>query len=97
MDKRDLVARTARQTGLTQTQAHEALDAILAAIAAVLADGDEVTLRDFGRFAVWHRQQTVTGFDGTRHQVDVPQVLFKASAVLRRRLYEAAPCADESA
>ena len=97
MDKRDLIAHAACRTGLTRAQTHTALEAILATIAEALAAGDEITFRDFGRFSVWHRQQSVTGFNGTRHQVDVPQVIFKASAVLRRRLYEGAPCVDESA
>ena len=96
MDKRNLVAEAACRTDLTQAQTHAVLDAILTTIAETLAAGDEIVLRDFGRFSVWHRQQTVTGFDGARHQVEVPQITFNASAVLRRRLYEE-PCAGESA
>ncbi len=94
MDKRELVAAAARRSGLTRTQTREALDAILATVAAALVAGDGITLRDFGRFSTWQRRQTITTFGGGCHQVDTPQVTFRASAVLRRRLGED-PCPDE--
>jgi nucleoid DNA-binding protein len=96
MDKRDLVAAAARRTTLTQTQTREALDAILATMAAALAAGDYVIFRDFGRFSTWQQQQPVTGFDGNHYHVDAPRVAFGAAPALRRQLCEK-PCADESA
>jgi nucleoid DNA-binding protein len=93
VDKRDLVDEAARRSGLTRAQTRQALDAILAAMTAALADGDEVAFRDFGRFSTRPRRQTVRGFDGTRYQVESRQLYFSASAALRRRLREI-PCDD---
>jgi DNA-binding protein HU-beta len=50
MNTRELVATAARQSGMTQVQAREALDAFLEAIAEALSSGDPVTLAWFGRF-----------------------------------------------
>lgn len=50
MNTREIVAIAARQSGLTQVQTREALDAILQAIAGALSGGDPVTLAGFGRF-----------------------------------------------
>jgi len=88
MNKRELVAAAARRTGLTRAQTREALDAFLDAIAAALATGDDVVLRDLGRFSTWRQRQPVTDFGGTRHQVSAPRVAFSASPTLRRRLDE---------
>ena len=50
MHKRELVARVARRTSLTQKQTREALDAILDITTEALIGGDPVTLTGFGRF-----------------------------------------------
>jgi nucleoid DNA-binding protein len=68
----------------------EALDTIFQAVAEALANGDDVTLKSFGTFSTWKRRQEIRGFDGRLHQVDGAQIVFKASAALRRRL-RAAP------
>jgi len=52
MHKRELVARVAGRTPLTQKQAREALDAILDIIAEAISGGEPVTLSGFGRFEV---------------------------------------------
>lgn len=90
MDKRELVARAARKTNLTNRQVREALDAVLETIAEGLAAGEAVALSDFGRFvAQAHPRQQVHGFDGQPCQVESrPIPAFKSSAVLRRRLKE---------
>jgi nucleoid DNA-binding protein len=52
MHKRELVARVAGCTSLTQKQAREALDAILAITAETISGGEPATLSGFGRFEV---------------------------------------------
>ncbi len=86
MDKRRLVAVAARRCTLTRRQVDEALHAILETVVEAVAAGEPVVLRDFGRFSTWRRRQRIRGFDGQAHQVDEAQLVFKASAVLRRRL-----------
>ena len=90
MDKRELVARAARKTTLTNRQVRDALDAVLETIAEGLIAGESVALSDFGRFvAQEHRDQQVHGFDGRLCHVESrPLPVFKSSAVLRRRLKE---------
>jgi len=91
MNKRHLVNTAARRSSLTRRQTHEALDAILETVAEALAAGDDVILKSFGRFRTWERRQQVQGFDGQTHRIFGRQLVFKASASLRRKLKENQP------
>ena len=91
MDKRRLVNTAARRSDLTRRQTQEALEALLETVAEALAAGDEVILKSFGRFWTWERRQQVRGFDGQTHRIAERQLVFKASAALRRRLKEDGP------
>lgn len=51
MNKSDLVADVARQSGLTRTDSEKAVDAVFASITATLKKGEEVRLVGFGTFA----------------------------------------------
>jgi nucleoid DNA-binding protein len=86
VDKRQLVAAAARRSTLTRRQVDEALRVLLETVAETLAAGEPVVLRDLGRFSTWRRRQRIRGFDGQVHQVDEAQLVFKASAAMRRRL-----------
>jgi len=55
MNKTELVAAIAAQSGLTKVDAQKALDATLASISAAMAKGDAVTLIGFGTFKVSER------------------------------------------
>jgi DNA-binding protein HU-beta len=89
MNKRQLTEAVARRSNLTRQEAHIALEALVDVIAETLAGGDEVILKDFGRFGV-HEVPPYT----IRHvQTRRPQLVsgvrlpvFKSSAALRRRL-----------
>jgi DNA-binding protein HU-beta len=91
MNKRQLTEAVARRSNLTRQEAHIALEALVDVIAETLAGGDEVILKDFGRFGV-HEVPPYT----IRHvQTRWPQLVsgvrlpvFKSSAALRRRLRE---------
>lgn len=56
MNKAELVARVARETGLTKTAVLRVLDAVLEAVARSLRKGERVTLVDFGTFLVSRRR-----------------------------------------
>lgn len=58
MNKGDLVSKVAEHTGLSKSQAQDAVNATLQCIQDALnKDGDKVTLIGFGTFAVSHRAE----------------------------------------
>jgi DNA-binding protein HU-beta len=59
VNKAEIVARMARDTGLTKADAYRALDAFLDNVGKTLKKGDKVTLVDFGTFLV-HRRRART-------------------------------------
>jgi DNA-binding protein HU-beta len=56
MNKAELVARVAKDTGLTKADSLRALDAVLDNVARTLKKGEKVTLVGFGTFAVGRRR-----------------------------------------
>ena len=91
MNKRELIAAAARQSSLTQRQMREALDALMETLIQTLAEGDPVSLSDFGRFCLQHYPgRSLQRFDGEgQYTVEGRSVpVFKSSAALRRRLRE---------
>ncbi len=55
MNKNDLVATVAEQTGLSKADATKAVDSVFDSITAALKTGDEVRLVGFGTFVVSKR------------------------------------------
>jgi DNA-binding protein HU-beta len=55
MTKQELVQRVASDTGMSQSQAKEAVEATFTAIAQELANGGEVAVSGFGKFSVSER------------------------------------------
>ena len=56
MNKADLVASIAKDTGITLTDANHALDALLTAVKKALKKGDRVSLVGFGSWEVRKRK-----------------------------------------
>ncbi len=56
MNKAEIVARVARETGLTKADVLRVLDAVLGAVTRSLRKGEKVTLVDFGTFLVTRRR-----------------------------------------
>lgn len=56
MNKSELVKAVATKSGLTQSQANEALDAALDVITETMKSGDQVAITGFGTFAPKHRE-----------------------------------------
>jgi len=99
MHKRELVARVARCTSLTQKQAREALDAILEITTEALVDGDPVTLTGFGRFELREYKGRRVRHPQTRQPCDTESRLlpaFHPYPVLKRRIREADGRQDRS-
>lgn len=58
MNKTELVAEIAKNTGLTKVDSERAVEAFLNAVTATLKKGDEVRLVGFGTFSVTKREAT---------------------------------------
>ena len=94
MNKRQLIAASARRSRLTQGETREALEAILEVIAGALAEGDHVTISGFGRFDLQqYAGRKLHRFDSPGHyDVEGRQVpVFRSSELLRRQLREERP------
>ena len=55
MNKADLIAKISEDTGITKTQANDALDSFIEAVTKTLKGGGKVTLVGFGTFVVSKR------------------------------------------
>lgn len=86
MNKNDLVAVVASNTGLSKTDAAKAVDGVFQAIADALKGGDEVRLVGFGTFNVAERAQSEGRNPRTGEKIDIPasrQPKFKAGKGLK--------------
>lgn len=89
MNKLDLIAEVAKNTGLTKTDATKATDALLDAVIAALKKGDEVRLVGFGTFSVASREATTGRNPRTGKEIKIAaskQPKFKAGKVLKDAL-----------
>ena len=89
MNKLDLIAEVAKNTGLTKTHATKATDALLDAVTAALKKGDEVRLVGFGTFSVASREATTGRNPRTGEEIKIAaskQPKFKAGKVLKDAL-----------
>ncbi len=86
MNKNDLTKAVADKTGLSQSAAGDALDAVLEAIESELAGGGEVAITGFGKFSVAHRnaRQGVNPATGEKIQIAASKApKFSAGAKLK--------------
>ncbi|MBU1175462.1 MAG: HU family DNA-binding protein [Alphaproteobacteria bacterium] len=72
MNKNELTNVVADKTGLSKTQAGEAVDAVFDAITSALKSNDEVRLVGFGTFAVSQRKATKGRNPATGAEIDIP-------------------------
>lgn len=100
MNRIDLSTRVSERTGLTVKQSGAAVAATLEAIAAALAEGDEVTLNGFGTFTTRERKSRAVVHPVTGKRLQVPSsrgAAFTPAAALKRRLSaQAAPKSSPS-
>lgn len=86
MNKTELVAAVAEQTGLTKKQAEEAVKAFTAAITAELVEGGKVQLVGFGSFETKERNARVGRNPRTKEEIEIPASrvpAFKAGKALK--------------
>ena len=86
MNKNELVEQIAQRSGLSKSQAGEALSATIATIEEGLAAGQEIAITGFGKFSVAHRdaRQGVNPATGERIQIAATKApRFSAGAQLK--------------
>ena len=86
MNKNELIASIANETGLIKTDSAKALDAFITSISKALKSGDEVRLVGFGTFAVSKRAATTGRNPRTGATIKIParkQAKFKAGKALQ--------------
>ena len=72
MNKNELIASIASETGLTKTDSAKALDAFVASITNALKKGDEVRLVGFGTFEVRSRSERQGRDPRTNSPITIP-------------------------
>lgn len=86
MNKNDLVATVASNTGISKTDAANAVDGVFSAITDALKKGEEVRLVGFGTFSVANRAATTGRNPRTGATIQIPaskQPKFKAGKGLK--------------
>lgn len=86
MNKNELAKAVAEKSGLSQSQAAQALDAVLDSIEGALKSGAEVSITGFGKFSVAQRnaREGVNPATGERIQIAASKApKFSAGAKLK--------------
>jgi DNA-binding protein HU-beta len=86
MNKQDLIAKIASDTGATKTSAAAALESLLDGITRALRKGDPITLVDFGTFKTAQRRARVSRNPRTGAAIKIPKrrvVRFTAGKALK--------------
>ena len=86
MNKTELIAAAAEQTGMTKKDTEKALNAAFDVIAAALSKGEKVQVSGFGIFEVKEREPRVGRNPRTGEAMDIPASrtpTFKASKTLK--------------
>ncbi|HEY3830230.1 MAG TPA: HU family DNA-binding protein [Solirubrobacteraceae bacterium] len=89
MTKNDLADKVAERTGLAASQAREALEAAIDAVADELAAGGEVALAGFGKFSVSDRAARQGRNPATGETINIAAskaAKFSAASALKSRL-----------
>ncbi len=84
-----LVDAVAAKTGMTKTQAKQAVEAVVEVLGERLAGGDRIQISGLGTFDVRERAARQATNPRTREKIDVPAskaVGFRAAAGLRTRV-----------
>ena len=86
MNKSELIAMTAENTGLTKKDAERVLNAALDAIIAAMGEHEKVQLSGFGTFEVKEREARIGRNPRTKESIEIPASkapAFKASKTLK--------------
>jgi len=86
MNKTELIAAVAQNSGVSKKDAERVVNAAIDTITATLAAGEKVQLSGFGVFEVKEREARVGRNPHTRQSIDIPATRvpsFKASKALK--------------
>ena len=86
MNKRDLIAQVAQDTGVTKSSAGAAVDSLLETITKALKKGDAITFVGFGTFKTTQRRARVAKNPRTGDAIKIPKrrvVRFTAGKALK--------------
>ena len=86
MNKNDLVASVASDSGLSKSDATRAVEAVFESITGALKGGTEVRLVGFGTFSITNRKASIGRNPRTGEQIQIPaskQPKFKAGKRLK--------------
>ena len=89
MTKNELADKVAERTGLAASEARQALEAVIDAVADELASGGEVALAGFGKFSVSHRAARQGRNPATGETINIAAskaAKFSAASALKTRL-----------
>ena len=87
MNKNDLVAAVASNSGLSKADSAKAVDSIFGTVTGALRGGDDVRLVGFGTFSVVNRKASVGRNPRTGERIQIPasrQPKFKAGKGLKQ-------------
>jgi DNA-binding protein HU-beta len=86
MNKQDVVAKIAQDTGVTKSSAAAAVDSLLASITRALKKGDAITFVGFGTFKTSQRRARLARNPRTGDAIKIPKrrvVRFTAGKALK--------------
>ena len=86
MNKTELIAITAEQTGMTKKDTERCINAAIDAVTASLVKGEKVQLSGFGTFEIKDRESRLGRNPRTKEEIEIPATRvpqFKASKALR--------------
>ncbi len=86
MNKTELIAAAAQQSGISKKDAERVVNAAIDAITASLAEGGRVQLSGFGIFEVKNREARIGRNPKTKETIEIPATklpVFKASKALK--------------
>lgn len=89
MTKTQLIAKAAKETGLSQKNVAQVYDALMNAACETLANGETVQISGFGSFAVKQKAAYTARNPKTNAPVEIPaarRVTFTASKVLKEKI-----------
>ncbi len=89
MNKNDLVAAVAEDSGLSKADAGRAVDSVFQSIASALKSGTDVRLVGFGTFSVVNRAASEGRNPRTGEKIQIPasrQPKFKAGKALKQSI-----------
>ena len=89
MNKNELVAKVADQSGLSKKDAEKALAAVIDTITAALVAGDKVQLVGFGTFETKQREARTGRNPKTKETIEIPATtvpVFKAGKALKDKV-----------